>query len=495
MNLYLKDPEAKMFDLKYLIVLLIAYCCCCTYSFQYVEASNKFNNLWARIFNGNEGKVDNFQLTSVEQLEQMFLLFQQEQQFQDDSIHSEQTKLAITSLYHLVSKNQDDVCSMSKVDEISQFAEKYLQNSHDKRGDLQVPKYLRNFFIAYGLQVSATCEQSMIKLLASVDENYKLDEYDYGTVDKWANDTSAMVAIFRDTNDYDDILLPREIIRSSGGNGHYVSLPQETDTKLTIISFTGSIIARMKLICQRRFKPIYEHSILPLIDLSLIGFKYKSKNINSKSANKLTNRWYRIVHVCEALEHIDLFRDPEMGNDDANMRRRQTVRILSKEEAKEMRENAEQVGQQIDLMTSSDLPWVDQVEFRLEDKTRFDKSLILDVEDKKLIKLINKFDESKTEVQRMEKKINKRLARFLWKNLKQGKLRLEASDGDLGRELVVELDKYFNRPDESEDGNISLGSYLKRKLFRLAHSHYTYIFLAFAVTASIVILASLGVLG
>lgn len=401
----------------------------------------------SKLWSSGHQSGEDYHLTTVDQLNTLF------EASKADGSTPQQTRNAINDLHQLVTAGSANICSPDKVIEIREFNEKYMNNS----GDQEVPKYLRNFFIAYGLQVSAACKQNMIGVLQSVEGKYGIKQTDYNSMEKLIDQPDGEFSkILSNPKDFDDLLLPSDIIRVASKSGHGVQqVPKQS--KMTVSSFASSSVAYIKVYCEKRFKPIYDQAIVPVIELSNMGFYYKSSQLALKSADyqtrRLINKWYKISFICESLASVNIFVEPkenEVGRVEEN---RQTIHVMTEEEAQAYKQKAESEGRQVEAMVPGKFDWMEQVVYdSTGSSVSLDKSKVLDTDDKDLMKSIDKFDETKTEVQRIQSRLTKKFAKVLWRSLKQGKINLVGTlmkrdrttiKGDIGRELTHELDSYF----------------------------------------------------
>lgn len=458
------------------------------------ESSNlSFSKLWSKQYSGD------FNLTTVEQLETLF------DYLKDDESVPFRIREAVNDLHNLITLVSNDICSLSKIQDIRNFLEKYINNSEHP----EVPKYLRNFFIGYGFQVSAACKHGMIVILQSVDARYGLGRSDYDVMDKWIDQPGELSQILSDPKDYDDLILPTDIIRVTSKNGQNpAGVPKES--MMTVMSQTSSTVAQIKVYCEKRFRLIYEHAIVPVVELINMGFNYKSKQMSLKSADyqlrDIINKWYRIAFICEALSNVDVFVIPLDNEGEYQPEDQRTVHILSKEEAQVYKERAENEGRQIELMKQTKFVRVQNVVYNSKmHSVSLDKTEVLDKKDKDLMKSIDKFDETKTEVQRIQSRLTKKFAKVLWKSLKQGRVNLVGNlikrdkstiRGDIGRELTHDLDHIFADIDERKDHSLSLWSRWKPRIkgFLILTGLATVVLVTIAIIV-IINLASLSVIG
>jgi hypothetical protein len=363
----------------------------------------------------------------------------------DASECPEHIAAAINELNELIELNKDSVCSLEATNRIQNYYKTFVAVEHDDESDdgdnggqptadrPELPEALRSFFLAYGFRVSETCKKNMIATLVYESE-HKLTPEDHKLIGS-VTDKSQLESLALNPNDFDDILLPRDISKIMEGknSGQAASSEQpnsdgldDVDGKIFIHVATDDMIFRLKMLCKRRFKPIYQELILPLLYLSNIGFNYKSEELERElkeiQNNDHLHHWYRIVFVCESLEGIELVEDVSDSHltEDSG---RKMVRIMSPEEAMRIKRQRqmEQVESDKSETANKFVDKLQQVEYTRSDGIRLGDEIV-DRSDGNLMNLVRSFDSHKSEVDRIKAKSISRMLRLLMSNLKNGQL-------------------------------------------------------------------------
>jgi len=392
--------------------------------------------------NGNWNK-DNFELTRISQLEKIAADLETSSSLEcPESIRG-----AILELRNLVAAGEpkgesDHVCGARKVDEIAKFNENYIRPD-----EIGLPKVLMNFFLAYAFRVSKVCKKNMINSL-TFDSKHLLREKDFELVGKLVSDNSTLAGLLDDPQDYDDLILPQELLQALFGEekrNKELNGVDDDDT-LAIKSITNSLIKRVQFVCKRRFRPIYSQLIVPIVRLSNMGFNYRGEDLaielREMAANEEVHQWYRIVYICETLLHIELVEDPQF---EAQQDQR-VVRLLSREERDQLRASGEIGASSSEMETSLEREFP-EVQYEPDYGISLEDQLI-EREDKEFLKLIGKFEAHKQELERIRERIFKKVSQFIVANLKRGSFRVIGSmfkkggQMDGNQELVRELDSY-----------------------------------------------------
>lgn len=215
-------------------------------------------------------------------------------------------------------------CNLEMVDRLRQYQYKYITlnnpddaSIHDdknKKHQLKplepIPKALTKFFIALGFQISAECKIVMINNLEN-DTKGTITEMDYKLIEYLEQNGASFLNDDDQITDYDDVMLINDITDQVGGR------------KLLIKAKTNEQLRRLLSACTKKFKPLYEKLIMPLIELSNLGYNYQgellARELIELKENKLVRRWYNIMQTCESFSYVELQQDDEEGkNDDAD---------------------------------------------------------------------------------------------------------------------------------------------------------------------------------
>lgn len=242
----------------------------------------------------------------------------------------QKTKEAIIDLLHLVDSRTNVFCTVPMVQQILDYYINYLAPPDAADTDTwkvigyKLPRALKKFFIAFGLQVSNICRDKMFNSLI-LEAKTVLSEQDRSFMATMTDVNGVMGDIVKMNTDDSSIVLPRDLLRIlkrvyEKGNDY-------SDERIYIQMRNGHQIRTSQEICSMRFRPIYEKSLLPSVMLTNIGLNYKSIETKSKFTDQVLADlvpWYRILYVCETLATIEVVEMP------AN--RTERVRVLSEQE-------------------------------------------------------------------------------------------------------------------------------------------------------------------
>lgn len=407
-----------------------------------------------------------FSLTRVSQLETLVNQYQANGELGKDC--SRMSLEAMVELRDLSLDDSENVCTLKKVSKIRGFYERYLEQdgAHPKAKGEELPKWLRDFYLAYGLRVSGACKKNMITSLL-YDGNKYLQQRDFEMLDNWTNEKSLIAQVMNEPSDYDDLLLPRDITRAfMNEHGHGANDQQQGGEKLLMQTMTGHVIAKLQLVCQRRFKPIYEQLILPLLELSNLGFNYQGKELKIElkemSANKQIHQWYRIVYICESLDGMQVVEDPNFAKQLEGMDRK-VVKVYSKEEASALRAKASLVD--VVSLEMGNLDEFKLIEYEQEYGVAIGVDEVLDLGDKNLVKLVKNFANNKSELDRIRERLYKKIGKTILQSLLKGQFKLLGSalmpqsqsekSMSPNEELVQALDSFISEKKASSSGDDS----------------------------------------
>lgn len=326
---------------------------------------------------------------------------------------------ALVELDRVANENNDDVCSPEKVEQIRDYYLKYV----DMQANQTVPTAIKTFFLGLGLKVSGTCKKNMINSLM-LDARHILNEQDYAIINKWTDDNSFISKIMNEPSDYDDIILTRDFdLLFYGNQGEQTQSNERQTDKIFLQTATGATIRQIQTVCGRRFGPIYDRLLMPIVALSNIGLNYQGEELERElqemSVNKEVHQWYRIVYLCDALASIVIVETPEDRAKVEGLDKR-LVRVLTQEEAAALKW-APAEEEQVDKDER-----IEQVVYRPEHVNKID-DLVVDYSDASLINLIKRFAVHKSESDRIRAKIVRKVGLFIKDLLIKGQIRVVGS--------------------------------------------------------------------
>lgn len=306
----------------------------------------------------------------------------------------------------VISRDLDDVCTLKKVDQIREYHSRYI--AYSSKDELLIAEPLKRFFIGFALQVSSICKKTMINSL--ILDTQQLTPEDSRTIEIWTNKNNGLVqdAGFG-PEDFDDLLLLKDLDELSGESS-------ANDEKVFIQTGSVAMLNEIRLSCNRRFKPIYSRLILPLVELSNLGFDYQGEDLERElellKHDELVAKWYKIAYLCETLDDVVLVEESADRIATEGLEKN-LIRILTEEEASQL----------------GVLPEVQSV-YRFEPEPEQNSfgipigDLVIDDSDENFGKLINTFDSQRSRLERIRKKMLIKVGQFLKNSLLKGKINI-----------------------------------------------------------------------
>lgn len=195
----------------------------------------------------------------------------------------------------LLGDQNENVYTMEKAQKIKEFYYKHLDTS--QRADMRqrLPESLRLFALAYLMQVSNACKRKLIDVLV----RHAIENKDRPNL----IDTQEEIAQFLEsTSEQGDIFAPHQL----GG-----LLPIETIVKRLIIRVKDAALAhKAKILCERRFKPVYGPAIMPLTVFASIGLNYREKFVKTLLLSEVVKPqmryWSTVTFICELMEDLEV---------------------------------------------------------------------------------------------------------------------------------------------------------------------------------------------
>ena len=358
----------------------------------------------------------------------------------------ERTKQAILMLAALVQTAGEDVCSMDRADKVGEFYSSFVYNSHQKSQD-RIPRALERFFLAYGLQLSGLCRNKVYDMVL-YDENRLLEPEDSDLLNSFASKNSLMGTVLDERSDATDILLPFELRFMVNDGRREAGEVRRTPIRTT----QAHLIKYMQKRCEDRFRPLYELSILPLIKLISLGFKFNAgwARVNDKRIPIQVRKWYRMTYLCESLATVEVFDKGSAPGDGDEDR----ADVISQEEARAIRATHKVDIENSFFMTTEKIT---NPELRLKQQM---PELVLDSSNRKLMKHIKGFKTYRSELERTRSRYNRWVIATILGKLKRGRLsalralfgRKSYGDGFTGGPLVEALSRYEKQVGDIDDG-------------------------------------------
>ena len=320
-------------------------------------------------------------------------------------------KQAIPELVAIVERGSSDLCSVQSIDQLRAFYAKYLDTSStaDHKNKEKLPRSLRRFVLAYGLQMSNLCKRNMLRVLTEEGRSLLAPE-DFKPLEELTGDGGAVAQMLGSLAGPDDVLMPGDLAPFMKKGG--------TADKMFLQTATGGYIKELQSVCQRRFRPIYGPLMVSLVRLSNIGFNYKTKTLKtelqSPAVVREVGQWSRIVFVCESLSNIHIV-ESQSDSELAEGTGAKLVRLITKEEAAAIEGPIAEGDSGLDTFVYAPHDLV-----TLGDE-------IYDDSDPKLAKAIKWFKTSRSEEKTIKKRMVGKGFALIKEELKQGHVGLLAS--------------------------------------------------------------------
>lgn len=302
-------------------------------------------------------------------------------------------------------------CNLNLVDKIRKYQYRFITkvDNHESFLETQdsLPQALQKFFFALGFQINAECKILMINNFENdLEGKIRGEDYDgFRLLDKAdANLLDDSLPI----SDYDDVVLLSdfEVLGTPTGQGN----------KLLIKVQTNGIFNKLKKLCKNKFKPIYDKLIMPLVELSNLGYNYKGELLERELAelrsNTLIRRWYKILQTCESFESVEIYEDPDMSLDG-----KQVITLIGKDEASKLKSNSNEVEE-------TEKP----LEYEPAPAHNSDKLWIL--ERQEIEQLISRYQSNASEASRIRTRLIKKLFNRVKDALKKDKLAVKSNIGE-----------------------------------------------------------------
>lgn len=311
------------------------------------------------------------------------------------------------------------ICNLGLVDLIRKYHERFIA-SPDNRARSTIPTPLRHFFISFCFQISAECKMALINNLEH-DTRERLTDADYAEIRYLEHYGAAFLDSSTEIGDFDDILLLSDLnqgLHSGAG-----------ELKLLIKVRTSSMMRALVDNCNRKFKPLYDKLIMPLIQLSNMGYNYQGELLERELAelkqSSLVRRWYNIVQTCETFRTVQIFEDPDLTDLSGG---RRAITFISGGEAQRLRQrNVKTIEQEIvaeeTTMGNDTAPILDYDPIASHN----DDELWIKDQDE-LEKLVQRYRASSSEADRVRWRLFKRLMARVRESIMSGKVLLLASE-------------------------------------------------------------------
>lgn len=225
---------------------------------------------------------------------------------------SEHIVLALKQLKTLIYWNNFEPCSPKSIDSYKEYYMEFLDTSTEEKEKNTLPSSLRIFALAYGMELSRFCHARMANILLQI-KPILLAEHDFKQVELFVGEGKVIDKLFcLSATQPNDFILPSDFYG-----------PEMRDRKVALNKKTVPELKKLQTICRRRFKPMYDQLLMPVVQLAHLGFSsehgelknmYKKMYGDSKGlkdASKTVKMWSRIMFLCEGLENVVLKQSDE----------------------------------------------------------------------------------------------------------------------------------------------------------------------------------------
>lgn len=208
----------------------------------------------------------------------------------------------------------ENVCTMKLVTRLTKFCDEIGENNQ-KTGPM---KRLINIAYAYGTQISNDCKLNLKRFYSDAEKI--LDEDDFEQIRLWVENKDLMYRLVSDQKNGRLHLHPVDptlrFLTFSDLSLYDASREDQARLVMEIYDFMYYNRAHVQKVCENRFRPLYEKSILPIIHLTRHGFKHEysatTSSLDGKETREKTMLWSRIVLFCDTLKHIRISSAPRV---------------------------------------------------------------------------------------------------------------------------------------------------------------------------------------
>jgi hypothetical protein len=253
------------------------------------------------------GETEGLEITSIEALEAL----------KDDILEAKDkcNDVYVAALNQLAATVTDgpNVCSQNKATKIAEFYKYWIAFDYAPPKDgyekPELPLPFRDFFLAYGLKMSALCEETMMKRFTLGPKPSK-DDFD------------DIQPLYEPGSPIDSLLTP--LIKSDA-----IARPSLISTVLALLGDGGMLVQSdhgdisqledAQKVCRLRFRPIYKQFLEPIVVLAQSGLAHRSEyfeQIKSQRSSELDS-WMKAIFTCELLDSLQFdTRGASKGSDD-----------------------------------------------------------------------------------------------------------------------------------------------------------------------------------
>lgn len=194
-----------------------------------------------------------------------------------------------------------DICIPRTAAMITDYYKKHLANG----GQAKLPEVLVRFVIAYGMQASSDCKWFMVKELYALADERVLKPSDYEALDDWIKDDGPIARLLDPIYKQAEVLLPSDLMALMP------EIEDRLENKLALKVKKGDKIIRAQAICERRFRPLYEATVMAITQYDRNGINYNQLDLAAfmstrPSVQRKNIQWSRIIFLCETLNGLEI---------------------------------------------------------------------------------------------------------------------------------------------------------------------------------------------
>lgn len=200
---------------------------------------------------------------------------------------SEPARTTLVDLDQLIRTGGQDICSEANTELMKGYFAKYVA-SYDP-----LPSSVEAFLISYFVQVSLRCKTNMIEFLSG-EASEILTAEDFESLFKWTREGGDVDRLL-DAADRTNNILPSDLAALLDHSGF---------EELRVGEAIQPEVHHIKEVCAKRFKPVYEPIVWPVITLSRTGFDFPEYAVRHEKQTKRLDEFNRIVLLCQAMDLI-----------------------------------------------------------------------------------------------------------------------------------------------------------------------------------------------
>lgn len=246
---------------------------------------------------------------------------------------------ALKAFKDVLGTSEEHVCTQKKINEFQLYYLKYLDTSIDSTTNRvwTQRKSVRDFVIAYAMQLSNLCKKNMVQLLQDADG--LVADSDVEILLELTDEQNFIGEILKHANTPGDSVMPTDVSMTKSNKvgdkvlklfSFQITIPSshfnETSTesryykRMVFPLKNCGEMNYIKTICERKLKPIYGPLIMPMSYLARIGFNYKGKELEELLEDEehrwVVTKWSNMAFLCELIETIEDIENKKLSQDE-----------------------------------------------------------------------------------------------------------------------------------------------------------------------------------